>query len=122
MFLTTLRSNRVLQRVFALFAAVCIVCASANPVTFAGTLAERGCAGPAYDAEACASEDERSADKSSRLDVDKLSGTPHVPFARSARRWFVDSVPHGCGTPATTWLRSPAHDPPRTIRFCTLLI
>jgi hypothetical protein len=83
---------------------------------------DHACAGAAYDGEPCAPGSERSADKSSRLQVDKLSGSPHVPVGRTARRWFVDAAPHGCGTPATTWLRSPAHDPPRTIRFCTLLI
>ena len=118
----SMRTHPSLQRVFALLIAMCLFCAGAN----AAALAQRGDQDSARvvacDSEGCAQSSSPAADELARSDVDKLSGTPKVPVRSSCRHWIFGADACESGTASVAWLRSPAHDPPKTIRFCTLLI
>lgn len=116
-------SYRRLQRVIAFLLALCVLCA-----------------GQAFAAPACENNEQAAAqlpaealdcadDVSSRLpavkayqrDFAQLPGHSVIAIGRAAQRWVAHAQADGLGVCAAHWLQAPAHDPPKTIRFCTLL-
>ena len=109
-----------LQRAFTLLLVLCMLCAGASPAALAARADQSACA--TYDLEACAQHNENSAERSSHFDLDKLFGQADLPIARSFRRWFCAASASDCGAHSAAQRPAPAHDPPKTILFCTLLI
>jgi hypothetical protein len=108
------------RRLLSAIVLLCLVCAT--PIALGAETAERRCSASVSEPDACNQADDRFAAKVSHLDIDKLPGTASVPIRRATRVWLIDSLSSAATSGASLWLRSPAHDPPRTIRFCTLII
>ena len=116
------RPSSPLQRALTLLLALCVLCAGASIAASGARADQSACANAASEVEACAAHDENSADKRPHFDLDKLSGQADVPVSRAFRRWFSAALASDCGAGSAAWLLAPAHDPPKTILFCTLLI
>lgn len=87
------------------------------PFTVVETQAATGCSAP----ECFEEPGQSSASGHTFGEHNAMPSTSHMPVARAARLW-----PTGVGecedTNSGRRLQAPAHDPPKTIRFCTLLI
>lgn len=115
------RRKSLWQRAFALVVAVCLLFPGASPAAIAWDGQEPGCTGAVYQPGDCTHGNQRSAGEGLPSEVETLPGTPGVPIRRSYRRWFGGAA-RDDGTVSAVWLETPAHDPAKTVRFCTLLI
>ena len=59
--------------------------------------------------------------KAYQRDFAQLPERGAIPIGRAAQRWVAHAQGDGVTVCAAHWLQAPAHDPPKTIRFCTLL-
>ena len=55
-------------------------------------------------------------------DLAQLPGNPDLGFRRLVRPYLTVAFADGRATCPADWLRPPPRDPPKTLRFCTLLI
>ena len=111
-----------LQRVIALLLALCVLCAGQ-------ALAAPACENNEPAAAQLPAEPSCADDVSSSLPVVKayqrdfaqLPERGVIAIGRPAQRWVAHAQEDGPGVCAAHWLQAPAHDPPKTIRFCTFL-
>lgn len=111
------------QRVIAFLLALCVLCAGQAFAAPACENNEQAAARLPAEALACAD------DLSPRIpaviayerDFAQLPGHGVVAIGRAPQRWVAYTQGDRLGVCAAHWLQAPAHDPPKTIRFCTLL-
>ena len=111
------------QRVVAFLLALCVLCAGQAFAAPACENNEQAVAQLPAEALACADDlsSRLPAVKAYQRDFAQLPGHGVIAIGRAPHRWETYALGHGLGVCAAHWLQAPAHDPPKTIRFCTLL-
>jgi hypothetical protein len=117
-----MRRNCFLQRTLAFLIAACLLW----PAQFSAA-ATCGSGGASVDAvsEALACDSDSggsSAAAALHHDIAQLPGNADLEFRRLERPYLTIPYADGRATCSVDWLKPPPRDPPKTLRFCTLLI
>jgi hypothetical protein len=118
-----MRRSRFLPRTLTLLIAVCLLW----PVQFSAAATcgtgDSGSIDLVVDALACNGDSgESSAAAVFHRDLAKLSGNADLGLPSLVRPYVTLTFADGRSTCSVDWLRPPPRDPPKTLRFCTLLI
>ena len=117
-----MRRNRYTQRTLAFLIAACLLWSA--QFSAAATCGSGGASVDALAQALACDGDSAGSSAAAALhhDLAQLPGNADLGFRRLVRPYLTVAFADGRATCPADWLRPPPRDPPKTLRFCTLLI